>query len=458
MNLRLDYIARNIGGNIIQNSGQNITSISTDSRSLKPGALFFALSGENFDGHNFVLNAVEQGAAAVVVSKMTEKLKSCANAGIIVVPDTLGALQELAANYRNEFEIPVVAVTGSVGKTTTKDILANCLSQDRKTLKTSGNFNNEIGLPLTLLGLEPEYQAAVVEMAMRARGEISKLALIARPSCAIITNVEPVHLETMGSLENIAIAKCEVLESLGPNDFAVINGDNDLLIKTAGAFNCKKYTFGTHRDCDIEIINIKSAETGINIELRIFNEKDIFHFPVPAPELAGNVAAAAGVAHLLGVSMEDIKKGIRDFRCSNNRLHIIELPDGGKAINDTYNANPVSVTAALQVARTLDGSTRTVAVLGDMLELGNYEVPGHMKVGKKAAELGIDVLVTLGERSAYTARAALEAGMRKEAVKHFLDRDECLAWLKKYVSKRDIVLFKASRGMKLETLLEEWMA
>lgn len=458
MNFTLDYIAHNIGGTILHHNGQSITSVSTDSRNLKPGALFFALSGENFDGHNFVTNAIKQGAAAAVVAKITEDIRACGDAGLIIVPDTLEALQELAANYRNEFEIPVAAVTGSVGKTTTKDILANCLRQDRKTLKTSGNFNNEIGLPLTLLGLEPEHQAAVVEMAMRARGEISKLALIARPTCAIITNVEPVHLETMGSMENIALAKCEVLESLRPNDFAVINGDNHLLLKTANAFNCLKYTFGTHRDCDIEILNIKSAETGINIELRIFNQKDDFHFPIPAPELAGNVAAAAGVAYLLGVSMEDIKKGIEDFRCSNNRLHIIDLPGGGKAINDTYNANPVSVTAALQLARTLDSSTRTVAVLGDMLELGSYEVPGHMKVGKKAAELGIDLLVTLGERSASTAGAALEAGMPKEAVKHFLNRDECLAWLRNNVSKRDIVLFKASRGMKLETLLEEWMA
>jgi UDP-N-acetylmuramoyl-tripeptide--D-alanyl-D-alanine ligase len=455
MNLTLEYIAHHTGGKILHHNGQTITNISTDSRNLKPGALFFALGGENFDGHNFVPNAIKQGAAAVVVSRIT---KDYDKAGVILVSDTLEALQKLAAGYRNDFQLPVVGVTGSVGKTTTKDILANCLSQDRKTLKTSGNFNNEIGLPLTLLDLEPDHQAAVVELAMRARGQITKLALIARPSCAIITNVEPVHLETLGSLENIALAKCEILENLGPDDFAVINGDNHLLVKTAAAFNCRKYTFGTNRDCDIEIVNISNAEAGINIELRILDEKDVFYFPLPAPELAENVAAAAATAYLLGVSIDDIKKGIKDFRCSHNRLHIIELPGGGKAINDTYNANPVSVTAALQLACKLDREARKVAILGDMLELGTYEVPGHMKVGKMAAELGIDVLITLGERSAHIANAALEAGMDQEAVKHFLDRDECVAWLKENVSKKDIVLFKASRGMKLETLLEEWMS
>ncbi|HBQ84980.1 MAG TPA: UDP-N-acetylmuramoyl-tripeptide--D-alanyl-D-alanine ligase, partial [Syntrophomonas sp.] len=338
MNLTLEYIAHHTGGKILHHNGQTITNISTDSRNLKPGALFFALDGENFDGHNFILNAINQGAAAVVVSKIT---KDCTKAGVILVPDTLEALQNLAAGYRNDFQLPVVGVTGSVGKTTTKDILANCLSQDRKTLKTSGNFNNEIGLPLTLLDLEPDHQAAVVELAMRAKGQIAKLALIARPTCAIITNVEPVHLETLGSLENIALAKCEILENIGPDGFAVINGDNHLLVKTAAVFNCKKYTFGTNRDCDIEIVNISNAEAGINIELRILDEKDVFYFPLPAPELAGNVAAAAAAAYLLGVSIDDIKKGIKDFQCSHNRLHIIDLPGGGKAINDTYNANPV---------------------------------------------------------------------------------------------------------------------
>jgi UDP-N-acetylmuramoyl-tripeptide--D-alanyl-D-alanine ligase len=458
MNLTLDYIARNTGGKILNRNTQPITSISTDSRHLKSGALFLALAGENFDGHDFIPHAIQQGAAAVVVSKLTEEVRSGGKTGVVVVPDTLVALQNLAAQYRAQFQIPVVAVTGSVGKTTTKDILAGCLNQNLNTLKTSGNFNNEIGLPLTLLGLEPEHKAAVVEMGMRSRGEIAKLALIAQPTCAIITNVEPVHLETMGSLENIALAKCEVLENLKADDFAILNGDNDLLLKTARPFGCKKYTFGTYRDCDIEILTIKGLPTGIDIGLRVFDEKDNFYFPVPAPELAGNVAAAVGAARLLGVSLQDIKAGIKDFSLSQNRLQIIELAEGGKAINDTYNANPLSVLAALQLACTLDRKARKVAVLGDMLELGAYEIPGHIKVGKRAAELGIDVLVTIGERSAHTAKAALEAGMSQESVKHFLDRDECLAWLRNNVSKREIVLFKASRMMQLETLLNDWMS
>lgn len=456
MNLNFAFVAQSTGGTLLQNGMQAVTGISTDSRSIKPGDLFFALVGENFDGHNFILPAMEKGAAGVVVSSRVD-LTAYPNAGVIKVPDTLAALQALAASYRSQFDLPVVAVTGSVGKTTTKDILASCLDQDRKTLKTPGNFNNEIGLPLTILGLESDHKAAVVELAMRGRGEISRLGAIARPTCAIITNVEAVHLQTMGSLENIAQAKCEVLESLGKKGFAIINGNNHLLVKTAAAINCRQYTYGNSRDFDIEIMGVKGSAAGLNIDLRLFDKKDRFYFPIPAPELAGNVAAAAGMAVLLGVDLEKIKAGIKNYRSSSDRLNLIELAEGGKVINDTYNANPVSMVAALQVAK-LNAGARTVAVLGDMLELGACEVAGHIKVGKKAAEIGIDILVTLGERSAHIAEAALEAGIPGEAVKHFLDRDECLNWLKTNISKKDTVLFKASRGMKLETLLEEWMA
>jgi UDP-N-acetylmuramoyl-tripeptide--D-alanyl-D-alanine ligase len=417
MNLTFDYIVQSLGGKLLQASDTNITSVSIDSRTLKPGALFFALSGDNSDGHDYIPNAIKKGAAAVVLSRPVPELDS--RTGAVMVPDTLTALQDLAANYRKQFNLPVAAVTGSVGKTTTKDILAQCLGQGQSVLKTMGNYNNEIGLPLTILGLEPEHRAAVVELAMRASGEIRRLALIAQPTCAIITNVEPVHLETMGSLEKIALAKCEVLEQMDQSNFALINGDNHLLVKTASKFSCRQYTFGTNRDFDIEIAGVESLDTGLNIDIRLFEVRDKFFFPVPAPELAVNVAAAAGTAYILGKSVTEIKEGIKHFQCSSNRLHIINLPEGGKVINDTYNANPVSVAAALQLASKLKKKARTVAVLGDMLELGPYEVPGHMKVGKEAAELGIDILVTLGQRSAHIASAAVEAGMAKDAVKHF---------------------------------------
>jgi UDP-N-acetylmuramoyl-tripeptide--D-alanyl-D-alanine ligase len=262
----------------------------------------------------------------------------------------------------------------------------------------------------------------------------------------------------MGTLNNICKAKCEVLAALKASDFALINGDNELLIDTARGFECKKYTFGYSQDCDIQIINVETLPNGIDIEIRIFDmKKDIF-LPIPAPKLATNVASAAGMAFLLGVDWEDIKKNLGEYKTSSNRLNITNLQEGGAVINDTYNANPVSMMAALEVSTTLARKGRTVAVLGDMLELGEYEVSGHMEVGKRAAELGIDLLIAVGERSRDIARGAVEAGMQHEAVKHFNLKQDSLAWLKKNVNKKDIVLFKASRGMKLETLLEEWMA
>lgn len=458
MKISLDFILNSVDGKLITGDRQGfVYGICTDSRNVTPGTLFLALKGDNFDGHDFVVETLKKGASAAIVSKTINNLSEVQDQAIIMVEDTLTALQKLASKYREKFNIPIIAITGSVGKTTIKDLLATCLMSRFKTLKTPGNYNNDIGLPLTILDLEVDHQAAVVEMAMRAPGEISKLATIARPTCAIISNVEAVHLETMGSIENIASAKCEVLSSLGKNDFAVINGDNELLLNTARNFVCRKYTFGYSRDCDIRIINVVSQNEGINIELQVFDKKDIFFCPIPAKRLATNVASAVAMAYLLGVSIEDIKNSLIQYVPSGNRLSLINLEQGGIVINDTYNANPLSMITALEVSRRLASGRKSVAVLGDMFELGEYEIPGHLKVGQRVAELNIDVLVTIGERSQYIAQGAIESGMQPGSVHHFVSREDALKWLKNNLSHQEIVLFKASRGMKLETLLDDWM-
>lgn len=457
--LTLDFIIQSCDGEKLGTSNPIINKIVTDSReAMNNNTLFIALKGEKHDGHKFVQDAFNKGACAAIVSdKNALDINNLNGKSIIVVDDTLTALQNIAKSYRQQFNIPIVAITGSVGKTTTKEILSCLLNGTFNTLYTEGNFNNDIGLPLTIFRMENSHEAAVVEMAMRARGEISRLADIARPSCAIITNVEPVHLETLGSLENIARAKCEVLETLTNKEFALINGDNDLLVEIANTYPCKKYTFGYNQVCDCKIVEVSTDNTGINIKADIFEENVELFFPVPAPKLAINVVAAAAVAFLLGVDLKDIVKRIEGYKPAGSRLKMINLPEGGLIIDDTYNANPVSMQAALETANKLKGSRRFVAVLGDMYELGNYERKGHYKVGALAAQNEVDLLLTVGSLAYHIAEGAINAGMDNNNVYHFNDKTECLYYLQHNLKGTDVVLFKASRGMRLETLIEGWI-
>jgi len=459
MRLALDFVIESMNGNLLAgNNSSWAEGVSTDSRKVKPGELFFALQGDNFDGHDYISKVWEAGAAAVIVSNPNKALATEPAGAVIQVKNTLEALQKLAGKYRQLFDIPIVAVTGSVGKTTTKDILAECLAPLFKTLKTQGNFNNEIGLPLTLMNLEREHGAAVVEMGMSTPGEIARLAEIVKPTYAIITNVEPVHLETMGSLENIALAKCEVLPYISPDKFVLINGDSELLNQTACNFIVPQFKFGYNPNCDIQVLHVETVTDGINVSIRLLGKDNIYHFPIPAKQLALNLAAAVAAAYLMGVSIEDIKKSLTNYRPSGNRLNITDLPAGGLVINDTYNANPVSMMAALEVCKDLSAGRRAIAVLGDMLELGDYEVEGHMQVGEKAAELKLDMLVTIGERAAYIGQGAILDGMPTDKVIHFNNQEESLPWLKTWVGHQEVVLFKGSRGMELEKLVSKWLA
>jgi len=457
MEVNLDFIAQSIKGRILSGNRENfVNGVGTDSRNIKKGELFFALKGQVFDGHDFVIEALDKGASAAVVSEMID-CSNCAGAdkAIILVDDTLRALQELAAAYRKMFDIPIIAVTGSVGKTTTKDITALCLQSRFKTLKTEENMNNEIGVPLTILKLEENHGAAVIELAMRARGEIKRLAEIVKPSCAVISSVEPVHLETLKTLENIVLSKCEILRELKAGHFAVINGDSELLVNIAAQYPCTKYTFGYREDCDFQILDVSANKWGININSRLIDRYEQFYFPVPSSKLAGNVISAAAVSFLLGVKLDEIRSSLMEYKPSSHRLNIKYLQGGGAVIDDTYNANPVSMAAALETSRELLGGGKLVAVLGDMFELGEYEIPGHLEVGKKAAEVEADVLITVGERAKYIVQGALEAGMPPSQIYYFQSKEECVEFLSGMVKEDDVILFKASRAMEMETLMEE---
>lgn len=459
MHLRLEQVVQYTEGTLLSGSDSiMISGVSTDSRKINAGDLFIALKGERFDAHEFIPSLLNQGIAAVLISD-----QFCLPAGefstaVIKVPDTLKALQKLAAGYRQLFPVPVVAVTGSVGKTTTKDLLAACLSPAFNTLKTQGNFNNEIGLPLTLLNLNTDHQAAVVEIGMRAPREIYELASVLQPSYAIITNVEAVHLETMGTLGNIAKAKCEVLEFIRAGCFALLHGDNELLLNTAAEYACRTFTFGYNENCDIQILSVKNNGTGIQVSLRLFAVKESFFLPLPVDQLSANLAAAVGMAFLMGVSLQAIKSALENFAPGDKRMNRIPLKEGGMVIDDTYNANPLSMVAALEACHQISQGRKKIAILGDMLELGQYEAEGHKNVGRKAAGLDFDILVTIGERAKYYKEGAIETGMSAEQIFQFTDPAEALKWIRENVSQQDVILFKASRGMQLDKLVQGFIA
>lgn len=460
MNLSIKKIADITGGVLIKNGSMHETSgISTDTRTLRPGEAFFALTGENFDGNDY-LEAAAAAGAAVIIGERKLKRKKLLDSAYVQVDNSLEALQALAAYNRARFPGRVVAITGSVGKTTTKDILAHILSGyygSAHTAKTWHNYNNEVGVAKTLLEINEDQSVAVVEMAMRSRGEIGKLAHMVQPDYGIITNVEPVHLETLGTIENIAAAKCEMLPYIAANGKAVINGDQPWLEAAADEYDVEIVTFGYDRDCDCRIMEALAEGDVLKLELMWEDETYAVAFPLPVEALAYNVAAAFAVAMLMGVPVEVIKQQLQSFVSDPQRLQMISLNGGGLAINDTYNANPASMQAALQLLAHVTRGRRSVAVLGDMLELGEYDRIGHQLVGNAVENLAIDYLLTVGPKSREIARAAIASGMSAEQVFSVADLASAEPVLARLADNSSVVLFKSSRALTMEKLLEKWL-
>lgn len=457
MKLSLETICVQIKGKIIKGpSGLDILAISTDSRNTAEKSLFFALAGDNYDGHDYVPEAMAKGASAAVISHPLASLPPIPEGkAIIQVEDTLQALQDLARYYRGRFKLPLIAVSGSVGKTTTKEMIYYCLSQRFRTLKTEANFNNDIGVPLTLFRLEDKHQAAVLEMAMRGPGEILRLVNMAQPNCSVITNVERVHLENLGRIENVAQAKCEIMASLSQEDFALINGDSEILLKAAADYSCRQYTFGFKSHCDFKIEEVQLNSQGMHIDMDLMGNPAHFYFSLPSRHLAPNIAACAGVSILMGLDVDSIQTGLNLYQPYGNRLNILKYLEGGALINDTYNANPLSMLAALETAREVAGQGKLIAVLGDMFELGEYETRGHREVGRKAWELKVDTLIAVGERARFIAEGAQEAGMPAKRIYYFQRPEHSLELVQELFDKRNTIVFKASRGMELEKLVDK---
>lgn len=422
-----------------------ITEVCTDTRKICAGCLFIAIKGENFDGHDFAAAALEKGAVAVVVEK---------NCGLgkqqLIVKSTRQALLDLAGYYRRKFHIPIVGITGSVGKTTTKDMTHFVLSSRFKTLKNEGNLNNEIGVPLTLFRLDSSYEAAVIEMGMSNFGEISRITAAVKPSIAIITNIGVSHIENLGSRENILKAKLEIIESMKPNANLILNGDDDLLSAYQDMTHPIIY-FGIDSPvCNTKALDIElgSDETSFTAEFAGGTQR--VTLPMSGKHSIYDALAAISAGIVLGIEATDAAKALSGYVPSGMRQRIVRK-GGITVIEDCYNASPDSQRAALEVLRGLDAKRR-IAVLGDMKELGSMSEQAHREVGVAASNSDVDILVCCGDEAEFIADEGRKGGIKE--VLHFKNKEDTAKYLINTVKDGDALLFKASRAMKLEDIIQ----
>lgn len=418
----------------------------TDSRRVQRGDLFVALRGEHEDGHAFVQEATARGAAGVLVQQMPEALTD--GVAAYVVPDTLAALQRLAAARRERIPVQVIGVTGSVGKTTTKEITAAVLGARYRILKNEANYNSEVGLPLTLLDLRPRHERAVLEMGMYALGEIRLLCQIARPRVGIVTNVGPSHLERLGSLEAIADAKAELVESLPPNGAAILNGDDPRVAAMAKRTSARVLLYGTSAGCDVRGLDLDSRGLeGIAFTLECGGRGTRVQTHLPGRHILHNALAAAAAGLVEGLALDEVVSALAVAQVPL-RLSVHRARCGATILDDTYNASPSSMMAALDLLAELPG--RRIAVLGDMRELGALEEEGHRSVGQRAAEVA-QLIYVVGELGRLTGEEARLAG--HDGVSFWSSKEEAAQDLRQRLEPGDVVLLKASRAMALETTL-----
>lgn len=425
-----------------------ITGVSTDSRTLQSGDLFVALRGPNYDGHNYLRQAVESGASAC----LSEEVVGGLPVPVIQVEDTLEALGALAASIRSGFKGPVAAVTGTSGKTSTKEMLSSILTQCCPGLKTAGNYNNLIGLPLTLAGLEPEHRWMVLELGMNQPGEIRRLTRIARPNVALITNAGAGHLEELGNVAAVAQAKGEIFEGLVRGGTAVLNADDPELMNLPLPQGTRRITYGVKRSADVMASNIRLGRQ-VDFSLHIGQEVVETHIPLPGRHQVYNALAAAAVARVMRVKPARIAVGLQQVKMAAGRLEVRELDAGITVLDDSYNANPQSMAAALDALQHWPASGRRIAVLADMLELGDAAPHCHAELGASAA-LVADIVLVYGQWSAEVAHGAQSRGLDKAQIVQMQDLAEICAWLQRHIEPEDCLLVKGSRGMHMEKVVD----
>jgi len=468
-------IVREVEGKLTAGSAENrVVAVAIDSRKAGPHYLFIAFPGQKVDGHDFLLQAAQQGATAVLVNREMDVPLNPAVA-VIQVTNPLIAVQRLAQYQRKLFQGPVVAVTGSNGKTTTKEMLRQVFAERGEVLATPENQNNELGLPLTLLGLEPNHKTVVVEMGMRARGEIRDLCRIASPTTGVITNVGHSHMEILGSQEQIALAKTELLETLPAGGFAVLNGDDPWLRKLSYLAACPTLWFGFTRQCDAFAENVRTDGQWTVFTARVLGDSCEVRLPQFGRHNVANALAAllAGVAN--GLDLQHVVPSLERFTSGTGRLHQVPGRRQVLIIDDCYNASPSSMKASLEVLTTLGTQRPTVAILGDMYELGSYEAAGHREVGEFAVTMGVNKVIAVGHLAEGIALGAEEArrtqrdsnwndglsqrtshcDVRREEVEvcYFPDKAALLQQLDNIIPAGAVVLVKASRAMALEEVV-----
>lgn len=458
-------------------SGRAFEGIGTDSRVLVPGGLFWALAGERFDGHDFVSQALSDGAVGAVVSNaqvaevlshMESGVARTVNPALIRVPDTLSALGDLASWWRKRISLRVVGITGSCGKTTTKELTAAVLARLWPVAKTLGNFNNLIGLPLSLLAARPEDMWAVLEMGMNQPGEIVRLSRIASPEVGLITTVQPAHLEGVGDLDGVVREKAALWEALPEDGIAVVNLDDPLVVRAAAQLRCRRvgYTVGLGRENgaqtapapDCQCISWQPTEGGTRLRLKVGGEDLEVALSLIGRVNVANALAAAVVGHAVGLAGIEIRQGLEGVRPLGGRLVLKVLAGGRRLIDDSYNANPASMAAALETLKVWGRGSYRAAILGDMLELGFQETAFHHGLGEEAVSAEVDLLLAVGRHAIEVAEGARAKGFEEDAIRTFKDTHELLAWIEAGSLARLpsslTVLVKGSRRMHLEKAVE----
>lgn len=447
--ISLNQITEAVSGVINAPFDDEIADVCIDTRKITPGCLFIAIKGEHYDGHDFIEEAYAKGAVAVVSEKKYVTTKP-----LIHVIDTRQALLDLAAYYRRLFSIDVVGITGSVGKTSTKEMVYAVLASQYKTVKTKGNLNNEIGMPMTLFSLDNSYEAAVVEMGMSDYGEISRLSRTLKPTIGIITNIGISHIQNFGSMENILKAKLEILDGMDQDTPLILNKDDDLL---CDYIEKEKYneilSFGINNTtADVKASNIIHHNMSAEFDVHCFGQHIHVTIPVMGKHNVYNTLAAVCVGLVLKIPLNKICESFQNYQNAPLRQNIYEN-NGIKILEDCYNASPDSIQAALDVLQEIPCEGKRVAVLGDMLELGEYSEQAHRSVGKHVAEANIDLLICYGKEAMQIKESAIINGM--VYAHYFESKNTLIDFIRQNIYKGDAILFKASRGIKLEEVLQE---
>jgi UDP-N-acetylmuramoyl-tripeptide--D-alanyl-D-alanine ligase len=441
-------LAQMVGGTVVQGGDVSCSSVVIDSREVQPDSVFFAIKGDRLDGHVFLGQALGTARGAVV--SQLPNPGAPPEKAIVQVADTTVALQNLARSIRDRYEFLLIGITGSAGKTTTKEMIATLVGTERRTFKSWGNFNNQIGAPLCLDNMPDDAQVVVSEMGMNHAGEIAQIAGLMRPHVGVYTNIAPVHIEFFGTIEGIAAAKRELLENLAPDGTVVVNNDNEHVVRISRDFEGRRVTYGVEHDADYRATDIRELGLlGTRFTLQAEGDARELELVLPGRHNLDNLLAAISTARAIGISWDGIESGVRDIKPAYHRGVIIPLENGATVYDDTYNSNPYALGRTLELMAQAQPRGRRIAVIGDMLELGEQELQFHADAGRQIPK-SIDVVIGVGKRTRALLDGAREAGFAEAALHHCEDAQAAGELLAREIRDGDLVLLKGSRGVGLD--------